>query len=54
MADPSDSPFDPGSLTPGQQATLEQYTMVTNQELKDAVLLLERSQWTVNVRSPPQ
>lgn len=36
-------------LSPTQREALEQYTQVTNQELGDAVPLLERSQWNVQV-----
>lgn len=42
--------YDFGHLTPQQQSSLEQYMQVTNQEPKDAVPLLERSQWNVQVR----
>ena len=44
--------FDTSHLTPQQQGSLEQYVQVTNQEAKDAVALLERSQWNVQVRLP--
>ncbi|KAI1392177.1 uncharacterized protein F4822DRAFT_118071 [Hypoxylon trugodes] len=40
---------DIGHLTPDQQAALEQYTQVTAQDVKDAVPLLERSQWNVQI-----
>ena len=54
MADAGD--LDLGQLTTSQQEALQQYTDVTSQEIKDAVPLLERSQWNVQVRtvfSPP-
>lgn len=41
--------FDIGQLSPSQQEALQQYIQVTNQETKDAVPLLERSQWNVQV-----
>ncbi|KAI0542672.1 UBX domain-containing protein [Xylaria digitata] len=36
-------------LSADQQAALEQYTQVTAQDVKDAVALLERSQWNVQI-----
>ncbi|KAF4119876.1 FAS-associated factor 2 [Geosmithia morbida] len=36
-------------LSPTQREALEQYMQVTNQEVKDAVPLLERSQWNVQI-----
>jgi FAS-associated factor 2 len=42
--------FDLGSLSASQQEALQQYTDVTSQEVKDAIPLLERSQWNVQVR----
>ncbi|RWA14176.1 hypothetical protein EKO27_g926 [Xylaria grammica] len=36
-------------LSADQQAALEQYTQVTAQDIKDAVALLERSQWNVQI-----
>ena len=47
MAD--DTGIDIGQLSPDQQAALEQYTAVTAQDTNDAVPLLERSQWNVQV-----
>ncbi|KAK0723710.1 hypothetical protein B0T21DRAFT_294166 [Apiosordaria backusii] len=47
MADGVD--FDLGQLSSQQQETLQQYTDVTGQEIKDAVPLLERSQWNVQI-----
>lgn len=41
--------FDIGQLTPTQQEALQQYTQVTDQEINDAVPILERSQWNVQV-----
>lgn len=37
-------------LTPIQQEALQQYLDVTSQDIKDAVPLLQRSQWNVQVR----
>ncbi|KAK4215837.1 hypothetical protein QBC37DRAFT_418277 [Rhypophila decipiens] len=48
MAD-SDSNFDLSQLTQDQQQALQQYTDVTSQDIKDAVPLLERSQWNVQI-----
>ncbi|KAF2749569.1 hypothetical protein M011DRAFT_440184 [Sporormia fimetaria CBS 119925] len=45
----ADTGVDIAQLTAEQQATLEQYTAVTNQELKDAVPLLERCRWNVQI-----
>ncbi|KAL2758367.1 hypothetical protein ACRALDRAFT_1074990 [Sodiomyces alcalophilus JCM 7366] len=47
MADQGD--FDIGQLSSSQQEALGQYTQVTNQEVKDAIPLLERSQWNVQI-----
>jgi FAS-associated factor 2 len=41
--------IDIGQLSAEQQEALEQYTAVTAQEVKDAVPLLQRSQWNVQV-----
>lgn len=41
--------FDLSSLSASQQEALQQYTVVTSQEIKDAIPLLERSQWNVQV-----
>lgn len=41
--------FDPAQLSPSQQEALQQYIQFTNQDPKDAVPLLERSQWNVQV-----
>ncbi|KAI5867680.1 hypothetical protein GGS23DRAFT_549442 [Durotheca rogersii] len=40
---------DIGRLSQEQQSVLEQYTQVTAQDVKDAVPLLERSQWNVQI-----
>lgn len=47
----SSSDFDPAQLAPSQQEALQQYMQMTNQEPKDAIPLLERSQWNVQVSS---
>jgi FAS-associated factor 2 len=47
MADNSE--LDISQLSPAQQAALQQYTDVTSQEIKDAIPLLQRSQWNVQV-----
>lgn len=41
--------FDIAQLTPTQQEALQQYTSVTDQDIKDAVPILQRSQWNVQV-----
>lgn len=45
MADSSNE-----DLSAAQQDALQQYIAVTNQEPKDAIPLLQRSQWNVQVR----
>ncbi|KAI2619679.1 hypothetical protein GGR54DRAFT_603153 [Hypoxylon sp. NC1633] len=45
----SNGGVDIGQLSPEQQSALEQYTQVTAQDIKDAVPLLERSQWNVQI-----
>ncbi|KAF6840689.1 UBX domain-containing protein [Colletotrichum plurivorum] len=47
MADTGD--IDLGQLSASQQEALQQYTQVTNQEVKDAIPLLQRSQWNVQI-----
>ncbi|KAK4200165.1 hypothetical protein QBC40DRAFT_74033 [Triangularia verruculosa] len=47
MADGAD--IDIGQLSSEQQESLQQYTDVTGQEIKDALPLLERSQWNVQI-----
>ncbi|GJN81958.1 hypothetical protein PLIIFM63780_005494 [Purpureocillium lilacinum] len=46
MADAGD---DVGQLSPSQQEALQQYIGVTDQEVKDAIPLLQRSQWNVQI-----
>lgn len=46
----SGTEFDQAQLSEPQQEALQQYIALTNQEAKDAVPLLERSQWNVQVR----
>lgn len=45
----SNNEIDLGQLSPSQQEALQQFTQVTDQEVKDAVPLLQRSQWNVQV-----
>ncbi|KAL2136815.1 hypothetical protein VTI74DRAFT_1029 [Chaetomium olivicolor] len=45
----SEGNLDIGRLSPSQQEALQQYTDVTGQEINDAVPLLERSQWNVQI-----
>ncbi|KAK7917645.1 hypothetical protein PG985_011253 [Apiospora marii] len=45
----ADDTVDIAQLTPDQQAALEQFTAFTAQEVKDALPLLERSQWNVQI-----
>lgn len=47
----SDSAFDIGQLSSERQQALQQYTDVTGQEITDAIPLLERSQWNVQVHT---
>ncbi|KAH8197990.1 hypothetical protein TruAng_007854 [Truncatella angustata] len=44
-----DTGVDVSQLSDEQQAALQQYTAVTAQEVKDAVPLLQRSQWNVQI-----
>jgi hypothetical protein len=46
------SEIDTGQLSQNQQVALEQYTAVTNQEPAAAILLLQRSQWNIQVHPP--
>ncbi|KAH0497286.1 hypothetical protein TgHK011_004601 [Trichoderma gracile] len=46
MADTAD---DTGQLSPSQQDALQQFMQFTNQEAKDAIPLLTRSQWNVQI-----
>lgn len=41
--------YDSSTLSPTQKEALEQYTQLTQQDVNDAVPLLERSQWNVQV-----
>ncbi|XXH05767.1 PAB-dependent poly(A)-specific ribonuclease subunit 3 [Hypoxylon texense] len=45
----SNGDVDISQLSPEQQSALEQYTQVTAQDIKDAVPLLQRSQWNVQI-----
>lgn len=45
----ADVGVDIGQLTEDQQLALQQFTSVTDQDIKDAVPLLERCQWNVQV-----
>ena len=45
----SNHDFDPMQLNESQQLALGTYTSVTNQEPSAAVLLLQRSEWNVQV-----
>jgi FAS-associated factor 2 len=45
----ADAGVDLAQLTDEQQLALQQFTAVTDQELKDAVPLLQRCQWNVQV-----
>jgi FAS-associated factor 2 len=44
-----DAELDIGQLTEDQQLALQQFTSVTDQEIKDAIPLLQRCQWNVQV-----
>lgn len=44
---------DLSQLSEPQQEALQQYIALTNQEARDAMPLLERSQWNVQVRETP-
>lgn len=46
----ADAGVDTTQLTEDQQLALQQYTAVTDQDVKDAVPLLQRCQWNVQVR----
>ncbi|KAK1781301.1 hypothetical protein QBC45DRAFT_405784 [Copromyces sp. CBS 386.78] len=45
----SDNALDIAQLSPERQQALQQYTDVTGQEITDAIPLLERSQWNVQI-----
>jgi FAS-associated factor 2 len=46
----ADAGVDIAQLTEDQQLALQQFTAVTDQALKDAIPLLQRCQWNVQVR----
>jgi FAS-associated factor 2 len=48
----SEGDFDLSALSTSQQEALQQYTDVTSAEIKDAIPLLEKSQWNVQVSMP--
>lgn len=48
----SGAEHDLAQLSESQREALQQYTQFTNQEVKDAIPLLERSQWNVQVCHP--
>ncbi|KAG5982123.1 hypothetical protein E4U55_002270 [Claviceps digitariae] len=45
----TDSGDDIGHMSPTQQEALQQYIQVTNQEVQEAISLLQRSQWNVQI-----
>ncbi|RMZ70852.1 ubx domain [Pyrenophora seminiperda CCB06] len=45
----ADAGVDLASLTPDQQAALQQYTAVTDQAALEAIPILQRAQWNVNI-----
>ncbi|CAA9960876.1 UBX domain containing protein [Pyrenophora teres f. maculata] len=45
----ADTGVDLASLTPDQQAALQQYTAVTDQATPEAIPILQRAQWNVNI-----
>ncbi|KAK1910151.1 hypothetical protein P3342_006423 [Pyrenophora teres f. teres] len=45
----ADTGVDLASLTPDQQAALQQYTAVTDQAIPEAIPILQRAQWNVNI-----
>jgi FAS-associated factor 2 len=47
----ADAGVDIAQLTEDQQLALQQFTAVTDQDIKDAVPLLRRCQWNVQVPS---
>jgi FAS-associated factor 2 len=46
----ADAGVDIAQLTEDQQLALQQFTAVTDQDIKDAVPLLRRCQWNVQVQ----
>lgn len=47
----ADGEPDISDLSPEQQEALQQYTMITDQSVQDAIPLLQRSQWNAQVRT---
>ncbi|KAH6607242.1 hypothetical protein Trco_003555 [Trichoderma cornu-damae] len=45
----TDTAGDTGQLSPSQQDALQQFMQLTNQEAKDAIPLLSRSEWNVQI-----
>jgi FAS-associated factor 2 len=45
----AEAELDIGQLSEEQQLALQQFTSVTDQEIKDAIPLLQRCQWNVQV-----
>ncbi|KAH7271879.1 hypothetical protein MRS44_004379 [Fusarium solani] len=45
----AEADIDLGQLSSSQQEALDQYTQVTNQEVSDAIPLLRRSEWNVQI-----
>lgn len=45
----ADGEPDISDLSPEQQEALQQYTMITDQSVQDAIPLLQRSQWNAQV-----
>jgi len=45
----ADGDVDISELTVDQQQALQQFTLVTNQDVQDAVPLLRRCEWNVHV-----
>jgi FAS-associated factor 2 len=48
----AEAELDIGQLTAEQQEVLQQYTAVTDQNIAEAIPLLQRSQWNVQVGLP--
>jgi FAS-associated factor 2 len=53
MADEAAAEVDLSQLTASQQEALQQYTDVTSQEVSEAIAVLQRSQWNVQVCPTP-
>lgn len=47
----ADNETDLGQLSSTEQDALQQYLAVTNQDVAEAIPLLQRSQWNVQVRN---